>query len=411
MVDLASPLSSSSSSKQEKTHILVPCSLFDSRIVVASAFLSQIVHLLHPPFFSVPHYGLEPEAERGIRLYTLIRRVRVLRFVCPTHPIEIHNYAFPFPINPPAVFPSLQRLSEVISSSDLIIRFPSTFLCLLCSSMSGCIPGARSLPGLPSVLRCLTLYHAFHSNSVLGPHQKSPSPADSSTQDHFQPPPSPAFLVVTISIVRLDNPTRRILRNELPFTAQSSLNETTRLLCSLPQIGRRYPVTHATQRKKKLIKIGLLYTHTHVCKHCAPPPFFVASIHGWVATYFVFLHVVLFGSHTSSRACYLQSPSKLNNLLIVHFHSALAGPCLFLPTFEFFLIEGLWMRAASASPIMSRAARKQCLWSDFYRRCSIHSPLFPLNSFRFCNSVYFDCVVFSILSSISPHPHPLPSRD
>lgn len=240
---------------------------------------------------------------------------------------------------------------------------------------------------------------------------KIPLPADSSTQDHFQPPPSPAFLVVTISIVRLDNPTRRILRNELPFTAQSSLNETTRLLCSLPQIGRRYPVTHATQRKKKLIKIGLLYTHTHVCKHCAPPPFFVASIHGWVATYFVFLHVVLFGSHTSSRACYLQSPSKLNNLLIVHFHSALAGPCLFLPTFEFFLIEGLWMRAASASPIMSRAARKQCLWSDFYRRCSIHSPLFPLNSFRFCNSVYFDCVVFSILSSISPHPPPLPSRD
>ncbi|KIM31842.1 hypothetical protein M408DRAFT_239333 [Serendipita vermifera MAFF 305830] len=139
--------------------------------------------------------------------------------------------------------------------------------------MSGCISGARSLPGLPSVLRCLTLYHAFHSNSVLGPHQKSPSPADSSTQDHFQPPPSPAFLVVTISIVRLDNPTRRILRNELPFTAQSSLNETTRLLCSLPQIGRRYPVTHATQRKKKLIKIGLLYTHTHVCKHCAPPHF------------------------------------------------------------------------------------------------------------------------------------------
>lgn len=161
---------------KKKTHILVPCSLFDSRIVVASAFLSQIVHLLHPPFFSVPHYGLEPEAERGIRLYTLIRRARVLRFVCPTHPIEIHNYAFPFPINPPAVFPSLQRLSEVISSSDLIIRFPSTFLCLLCSSMSGCIPGARSLPGLPSVLRCLTLYHAFHSNSVLGPHQKSPSP-------------------------------------------------------------------------------------------------------------------------------------------------------------------------------------------------------------------------------------------
>lgn len=165
----------------------------------------------------------------------------------------------------------------------------------------------------------------------------------------------------------------------------------------------------ACDPKKEEINQNWSFVHAYTrVQALRASPFFVASIHGWVATYFVFLHVVLFGSHTSSRACYLQSPSKLNNLLIVHFHSALAGPCLFLPTFEFFLIEGLWMRAASASPIMSRAARKQCLWSDFYRRCPIHSPLFPSIAFAFATPS-ISIVSSSLFSHPSP-PIPIPCR-